>query len=213
MSSYAHRSMLLLALVLSAGVLLNVFGAGGLRKPAGQAVATKIEVKPAAVAAERAATDRRAELLRGVRRELVVRGYLSRPGSGSVDDRTRAAIFAFQYDHHLALTAAPSEEVLKSLLFVHAPSSEAAASEKMAGPARDIADRVARALRRLGYLDSGAGLPTDAQLRRAILAFERARGLQQSGRISAVLIDGLGPALPGTRPVGTGKPTRTASAK
>jgi len=51
-------------------------------------------------------------------------------------------------------------------------------------------------LERVGFLKAGVSGRIDGATRSAIRAFERDRGMQSTGRVSAVLVDSLGPAFP-----------------
>src|SRR3569833_2212334 len=53
---------------------------------------------------------------RAVQRELLARGYDTGATDGVVGVMTRASIVGFEFDHGLALTGQPSDELLKGIL-------------------------------------------------------------------------------------------------
>jgi hypothetical protein len=63
------------------------------------------------------ATSDGADVVRAVQRELRQRGYRSGIANGVAGPLTRAAIMAFQHDHGLPPTGAPSEDLLKVIVF------------------------------------------------------------------------------------------------
>jgi hypothetical protein len=197
MSPGKMRFVLAVSFVLAVAVVINVLGRG--EAGSGQMVLTARPVSltaPARPAAATAGTERAAAgQLQAVRRELVTRGYLTNPGEGPLDARTRAAIMAFEFDHGLTLTAAPSETTLKNLIFEAKRTTSPGAGMPAKPEAVALIENVQRALERIGYAKSATTGRLDGATRSAIRAFERARGLDPSGRISAALVDGLGPAL------------------
>ena len=54
----------------------------------------------------------RAELTKGVQRELANINYEPGPADGILGQVTRAAIFAYEYDNGMVLTAQPSDQLL-----------------------------------------------------------------------------------------------------
>ncbi|MBU2531759.1 MAG: peptidoglycan-binding protein [Alphaproteobacteria bacterium] len=199
MNASILRAVLAVALMLGVGIIANVLGQHRTKAERSDALSQTTEPRAATrVKAEDIAASKTESVLTSVRRELVSRGYLASPPTGEADAATRAAILAFEFDHGLILTAEPSEQVQKALIFTHV---KAAAAQSV--PATDAAQRlvteVQRALAHLGY---ASGAPTgvlDEATRVAVRKFERARGLQSSGRISAPLLASLGPAFDATR--------------
>jgi len=133
------------------------------------------------------------ETTRAVQRELHRRGYYPGPLDGALSIMTAAAAMGFEYDSGLPLTGAPTEPLLKALLFAdrsqRGPRAEARLVTGTA--AEEVVAHVQRSLARLGY---GVG-STDGRLSsetvRAIREFEMDQGLQPTGRISGPLIEKL----------------------
>lgn len=130
-------------------------------------------------------------LITAIQRELVTRGYEPGEADGAAGMTTRAAVFAYQYDHGLPLTAEPHEEVLEALI-LGLPKVPGGAIGALGPHAERLVRTVQSSLKALGF-DAGA---VDGQLgpqtRSAIQQFEMNQGLQPSGRISAPLIRALG---------------------
>ncbi len=192
------RFVLAVSLILGLATTFNVLGHGnGDGRSAG--VASEQPARPAPSAGQGPAAGPSADAERGhlaaVRRELMTRGYLKTPGAGALDARTRAAILAFEYDHAMTLTAAPGEALLKSLIFEVAQQANEAGERPMTPAASKFIEELQQALARVGYAKFAPTGRIDGATRSAIRAFERARGLETTGRISADLVDSLGPAL------------------
>lgn len=191
------RFVLVLSLILGLATTFNVLGHGQ-----GQQASTSIMGRSAArttPSPTRASPDRASERdsasLSAVRRELMTRGYLQTPGAGDLDARTQAAILAFEYDHGLTLTATPGEALLKSLIFEVTRQTSEGGERAMTPAASAFIKQIQIGLARVGYAKFEPTGRIDGATRSAIQAFERARGLESTGRISAALVDSLGPAL------------------
>ena len=189
-----------LALVVSAlfgvGIVVNILNGQMSSDDDGTRLA---DAKPAMVrrGGGTARNDAR-KTLEAVRRELVNRQYLSDVAggvAGAPQTTTRAAILAFEFDFHLALTATASETLLKDLIFTHAPLPSQRLTVPETDAAQDLIIAVQRALVHLGYANEKPTGELDQATREAIAKFERTRGLEVSGRISAPLINSLGPAF------------------
>jgi hypothetical protein len=198
MSPAKMRFVLALSLFLGVATTINVLGHGD-----GGGVNTNV-VNPAGpvgapsrrLVRTSAGESARVDNLGAIRRELMTRGYLAKAGGEPLDARTRAAILAFEYDHGLTLTATPSEALLKSLIFETARAKQTAGARPMTSEAVTFIKELQRALERVGFLKAGVSGRIDGATRSAIRAFERDRGMQSTGRVSAVLVDSLGPAFP-----------------
>ena len=197
------RSVLIVAMMLGIGVIANIFSsqqhqhAARSDKGAGrsQTIATKRTIA-------RTTHDQRTKarrLVQAVRRELESRGYLTAPAPDPTGVAIKAAILAFEFDHNLRLTALPSDAVLKALIFTHTAKGGARRVRPRTAAARDIVGEVQRALAHLGYGQPNITAELDTATRKAIRKFERARGLQVSGRVSAPLVARLGPAFDATQ--------------
>ena len=197
MSPAKMRFVLAISLILGLAATFNVLGHGS----SNERTTTVAGERPSRVAhaTTRALADPSAQSdiahLAAVRRELMARGYLPTPGAGTLDARTRAAILAFEYDHGLTLTATPTEKVLKNLIFQVSQQTREGGERAMTPAAITFIEQIQRALARVGYARFDPTGRIDGATRSAIRAFERARGLENTGRISADLVDSLGPAL------------------
>jgi len=129
-----------------------------------------------------------ADVVRAVQRELALRGYEPGPADGLIHPVTRAAVMAYEHDHGLPLTARPSEEILKSILF----GVPADASGKVVGEpqpqAQEIIRSVQESLAGLGYPISKVDGRMSEETVRAIRAFEAKNDLTPSGRVSGALL-------------------------
>ena len=194
------RTVLAFAIVFGIGIIANIFanqrdGAHDRMASAGGTPALRQETTLATAKLSREAEQRR--VVDGVRRQLIDRGYLSAAVASVAGSSlaVHAAILAFEYDYHLALAATPTDAVLEALIFTHAKASKTPIGTPTTDVARKIIAEVQRALENLGYGGSHLSGKLDAETKQAISKFERARGLQVSGRISAPLIESLGPAV------------------
>jgi len=125
----------------------------------------------------------------GIQRELSNLGYEPGPVDGIAGIKTRAAIMAFEHDERMALSAEPSDMLLKRLVF-GAPgrTQKAAPIAPVSEQARQIIVGVQESLIRLGYgLNKSSGR-LDEATQQAIRAFERENELAPSGRVSGRLI-------------------------
>ncbi len=130
------------------------------------------------------------KLIGALQRELAAHGYDPGRANGKVGIITRSAILAFQFDQHLALTAEPSEELLRQVVMglsgapVTAPQAATDKAIRIIGGAQ-------RLLTRLGYAPG----PIDGQLnettRKALRRFEGDSGFVPKGRVSGELISEL----------------------
>jgi peptidoglycan hydrolase-like protein with peptidoglycan-binding domain len=129
------------------------------------------------------------ETVRAIQRELAAQGFGPVPSDGSVGLATRTAIMAYEHDHGLALTATPSEQLLKRLLLGGGDGGPAhPATEVATGEAKQLITTVQRALADLGYLPGQADGRLSAETERAIREFELDKGLVPKGRISAEFV-------------------------
>lgn len=143
----------------------------------------------AATNAQAAAASARG-LWRSIQTGLARQGYRPGEATGLASLPTRAAILAYEYDHALPLTADASQELLQSLIFglPRAPGK----GSLTAGPAaREVVQTVQKALNQLGFATGQADGVLGPRTQRAIIAFERDRGLDVTGRISGRLIEAL----------------------
>jgi peptidoglycan hydrolase-like protein with peptidoglycan-binding domain len=198
MNASMLRAVLAVALLLGLGVVHNILTNQADRaegRLAGNEAGTSRALSPARMQLE---NDRQRVLI-AVRRELQSRGYLKTISAESLDIPSQSAILAFEFDNKLPLTAVPSERLLKQLIFTPAGMERERPFVPQTKEAIALIDEVQRALAHLGYGDTQTTSQLDRKTQRAIRKFERARGLQVSGRISAPLIESLGPAFDRTR--------------
>ena len=192
------RSVLIIAMMLGIGVVVNIFSSQQHYAGIGPGGSRLGQPKPAKPAHAGAGLDQNAKakrLLGAVQRELENRGYLAASAGDPTGVATKAAILAFEFDHNLPLTALPTEVVLKALIFTHTAARGARRARPQTDAARELIGEVQRALAHLGYGQPNITAELDPATRKAIRKFERARGLQVSGRVSAPLIASLGPAF------------------
>lgn len=185
---------------LCCAVLVNVFylqpvsGARGARVEIGPMPEARAAVmRP--VKEERAAplvevqTAQALELARAIQRELQARGYATGTDEGVVSLVTRAAIMAYEFDHGLALTAEPSEDLLRNIVLGAATADAPAIGPLKVGPyAEQVIRTTQQSLAGLNYrqikVDGFMGEATVAVIRQ----FEREQGLRETGRISGELV-------------------------
>jgi peptidoglycan hydrolase-like protein with peptidoglycan-binding domain len=132
------------------------------------------------------------EVTKAVQRELQIRGYETGGRDGVAGLMTRGAILAFEYDHGLALTARPSQELLKTIVLGDGratPPKRANGTES--AQAQDVIRSVQRSLARLGYKPGPVNGRLTAETARAIRAFEIDQTMPESGRVSGPLISRL----------------------
>jgi peptidoglycan hydrolase-like protein with peptidoglycan-binding domain len=135
-----------------------------------------------------------ADTVRAIQRELAARGFGPLAQDGSPGLTTRAAIMAYEHDHGLPLTAAPSEPLLKRLLLPSDESQGRTDSAVVSAEAEQVVAAVQRSLAELGYSPGRTDGRLAAETVRAITEFEIDRGQVPKGRISAELIRQLGAA-------------------
>ena len=131
-------------------------------------------------------TGNTAELVRALQRELKTKGYDPGAEDGAAGLVTRAAIFAFQYDHHLDLTGDPSETLLQTLVLGGSGAQKPTQRRSMtlSGDARDLVLATQRGLKQQGLWPSPVDGHFNTALSRAIQQFETAQRLPTTGRIS-----------------------------
>jgi len=132
------------------------------------------------------------ETVRAIQRELAARGFGPLPSDGSLGLATRAAIIAYEQDQRLAVTAVPSEDLLRRLVLGTAAGTTAPGEEpsgRAASPeAEAVIAGVQRSLAQLGYQPGRADGQLGEETARAIHDFEVDRGMVPRGRISAELV-------------------------
>jgi peptidoglycan hydrolase-like protein with peptidoglycan-binding domain len=140
------------------------------------------------------------QLVTAIQRELAARGYVSGPAGGKLSDDTRRAIAAFEKDHGLPITGAPSDELLRHILLGEAVTP-AANTGSVAAPAAALQSKpnstandastvkeVQQILADLGYAPGTVDGTMGDETERAVSAFQRDRKIAQNGRITPELL-------------------------
>jgi len=132
-------------------------------------------------------------LTRAIQRELNGRGYDSGMADGVAGPVTRAAIMAFEYDHGLALTAQPTNALLKQILLggERADPNRGKEAQVQSAEAKSVIRSVQALLARLGYEPGPVNGRFSQSTSLAIRKFEKDQALRESGRISGPLISRL----------------------
>jgi peptidoglycan hydrolase-like protein with peptidoglycan-binding domain len=138
------------------------------------------------------------QLVTAIQRELAARGYARGPVDGKLGDETRRAIAAFEKEHGLPITGAPSDDLLRRILLGEAVTPAASTGSVMSGaprakpvlPASDDATvkQVQQILADLGYAPGPVDGTMGDETQRAVSAFQRDRKIAQNGRITAELL-------------------------
>jgi peptidoglycan hydrolase-like protein with peptidoglycan-binding domain len=135
----------------------------------------------------------RAEIIRGVQRELNTRGFSPGQPDGVAGLVTRAAIMAYEYDYGLSLTGEPSEELLRKIVLgTSGPAAVLRNPPQVKGAeAEGVVRQVKQQLSALGYASGKPDGKLTEEVVRAIRDFENDEKLPESGRISAQLVTRL----------------------
>lgn len=135
----------------------------------------------------------RADVIRGIQRELNTRGYAPGAPDGVAGLVTRAAIMAYEHDTGIALTGDATQELLGRIVL--GPAVPAVArpgrSEVKGAEAAAVVKIVSQSLAAQGYGVSKSDGVLDATLVKAIREFEADQKLPDTGRISAALASRL----------------------
>jgi peptidoglycan hydrolase-like protein with peptidoglycan-binding domain len=128
----------------------------------------------------------KAELTKGVQRELGNINYEAGPADGVLGLVTRAAIFAYEYDNGLVLTGQPSERLLSQLILGSSSLQPVSArpGQTIAPDGESLVRTVKQQLSALGYQVGVSGGALTPEFARAIREFETDQKLKVSGRIS-----------------------------
>jgi peptidoglycan hydrolase-like protein with peptidoglycan-binding domain len=143
----------------------------------------------AGASANEPALDAEGQVTRAVQRELQARGY----DTGALDGRagvvTRAAIMGFEYDHGLALTGKPSQQLLKSILLgAQERSAKGARAQVQSTEAELLIKSVQTSLAERGYKPGAVNGRLTPATMSAIKEFEVDQSLPETGRISGPLV-------------------------
>ena len=139
-------------------------------------------------------------LIKAVQRELSTRGYDVGPADGKLNDKTRAAISAYQGHEGLPVTGQASDDLLRHILLGDSAKPASAttgsvAPEGAATPAKaksDAADSSVKAVQQvladLGYAPGPVDGAMGASTTHAITAFQHDRKMRETGRITPELM-------------------------
>jgi len=135
-------------------------------------------------------------VVRAVQRELAARGYDVGQVNGTLSDKTRAAISAFQSKEGLPVTGVPSDDLLRQILLGDsvapaASTGSVAATNNDADVESATVKRVQQILADLGYAPGPIDGKMGANTSSAISAFQRDRNIAETGQITPELLDEL----------------------
>ncbi len=135
----------------------------------------------------------KAEIVRGIQRELTTRGYGTGQPDGLPGLVTRAAIMAYEYDYGLPLTAEPSQELLSRIVL--GTAGPAATFKNLpqlkSTEAETVVKQVKQFLTGAGYAPGKADGKLSDDVIRAIRDFELDQKMPETGRISGQLVSRL----------------------
>jgi peptidoglycan hydrolase-like protein with peptidoglycan-binding domain len=134
------------------------------------------------------------QLVAAIQRELEAKGYAPGNETGELTLATRAAVLAFETDTGRPLTGAPSQAILKDLLFGTTLVVKGLGAPKVTGEGTELVREIETRLRQAGFDPGAVDGNLDASTTRAIERFEAAEGLKQTGRIggrmASLLVEG-----------------------
>jgi peptidoglycan hydrolase-like protein with peptidoglycan-binding domain len=132
------------------------------------------------------------ETVRSIQRELKELGHYPGQIDGRSSQLTHAAIFAYQQQYGLPITAEPSDALLKTLILGHpdgGPQPVGGPGVAPGTPADKLVLDVRQILTALGYNCGRSDGKLSLELIRAIRAYETDNGLlPATGRITATLV-------------------------
>jgi peptidoglycan hydrolase-like protein with peptidoglycan-binding domain len=133
-------------------------------------------------------------VVRAVQRELAARGFDVGPADGTPNERTKAAISAYQKAQGLPITGVATDELLRHIL-LGAPAQPAGATGSVAAKTAhaDTKDNsnvkaVQQVLADLGYAPGPVDGALGGATARAISAFQNDRKMPKTGRITPELL-------------------------
>lgn len=133
-------------------------------------------------------------VVRAVQRELAARGFDVGPPHGTANDKTKAAITAYQKAQGLPITGVATEELLRHIL-LGTPAQPAGATGSVAAKAAHADSKdasnvkvVQQVLADLGYAPGPVDGALGGATARAISAFQHDRKMPETGRISSELL-------------------------
>jgi peptidoglycan hydrolase-like protein with peptidoglycan-binding domain len=125
-------------------------------------------------------------VVRAVQRELAARGFDVRPADGTPNEKTKAAISAYQKAQGLPITGVATDELLRHIL-LGGPAQPAGATGSVAAKGSNV-KAVQQVLADLGYAPGPVDGALGGATARAISAFQHDRKITETGRISPELL-------------------------
>jgi peptidoglycan hydrolase-like protein with peptidoglycan-binding domain len=133
-------------------------------------------------------------VVRAVQRELAARGFDVGPADGTANEKTKAAITAYQKAQGLPITGVATDELLRHIL-LGTPAQPAGATGSVAAKAAQADSKdatnvkaVQQVLADLGYAPGPVDGALGGATARAISAFQHDRKMRETGRISPELL-------------------------
>lgn len=150
----------------------------------------QIAARPLPVATAPPANVSRTDVVRSIQKGLAAQGYEPGTADGLTGLMTKAAIMAYEADNGLALTAEPSEELMRRIEAGPRPAAAArkGASEVKTLEAATLIRTTGQWLSAIGYPVSKTETSMSASLVRAIRDYEASQKMPETGRISAPLV-------------------------
>jgi peptidoglycan hydrolase-like protein with peptidoglycan-binding domain len=130
-------------------------------------------------------------VVRAVQRELATRGFDVGPADGTPNEKTKAAISAYQKAQRLPVTGVATDELLRHIL-LGGPAQPAGATGSVAAKAAHTeinnVKAVQQVLADLGYAPGPVDGALGGATARAISAFQHDRKMPETGRMSPELL-------------------------
>lgn len=145
-------------------------------------------VRPLPVAVAPPASISRADAVRVIQKALSAQGYEPGTPDGITGLMTRAAIMAYEADNGLALTAEPSEDLMRRMERGAAAMPRKGAPDVKTLEAATLIRNVGQWLAAIGYPVSKNETSMSKTLVRAIRDYEASQKMPETGRISAPLV-------------------------
>ncbi len=135
-------------------------------------------------------------VVRAVQRELATRGFDVGPADGQPNEKTEAAISAYEKAHDLPITGVASDELLRNILLGAVPPAGATGSvagEAVRADTKGVTDvkSVQKVLSDLGYAPGPVDGAMGSATAHAITAFQHDRKMPETGRITPDLLSEL----------------------
>lgn len=130
----------------------------------------------------------RGDVVRGIQKALLAQGYEPGTPDGISGLMTRAAIMAYEADNGLALTAEPSEDLMRRMEQGAAALPRKGSPEVKTLEAATLIRNVGQWLEAIGYPVSKNETSMSKTLVRAIRDYEASQKMPETGRISAPLV-------------------------